>query len=81
MGAPYLAHRYNEDMNNVDTHDFKALQEHFSSERRSRSRKWEFIAFKGIFDRMQVNSYEVLVHRNQGVDASSHEQFFSKMTV
>jgi hypothetical protein len=81
MGAPYLAHRYNEDMNNVDTHDFKALQEHFSWERRSRSRKWEFIAFKGIFDRMQVNSYEVLVHRNQGVDASSHEQFFSKMTV
>ena len=82
MGAPYLARRYNEEMGNVDSHDFKALQEHFSWERRSRSRKWEFIAFKGISDRMQVNSFECFAHRNMGVDLSyNHEKFYYRLTV
>jgi hypothetical protein len=82
MGAPYLARRYNEEMGNVDTHDFKALQEHFSWERRSRSRKMGVHCIQGY---LRPNASELLrcfAHRNMGVDASyNHEQIYYRLTV
>jgi hypothetical protein len=75
MGAPYLCKRYNEEKDHVDNHDFMALQEHFSWERRCRSRKWDRVALKGLQDRAQVNSYVVFSDRNKETSTYTHETF------
>ena len=75
MCAPILCKRYNKEKDHVDNHDFMALQEHYSWERRCRSRKWERVGLKGFQDRVQVNSFVIFAERNKENPKYSHEVF------
>jgi hypothetical protein len=80
MEAPRMALEYNEHMNGADVSDGMCLSEHYSWQRRTRSKRWWVVCKWAIQTTCQVNSYGVF-RRRASPRTLTHDEFYERLMI